>query len=259
MTNHKDGESGGRWSPDGKTIAFITKRDLEERQIHFLNNSGGEAIQFTDHEEGVKSFQWSPDGSKIYFTAEDPKTKNEKKKDKIKDDAFLFEKNWKYSHLWVIDVETKEETRLTEGNFTVRSFNISRDGSRIVFSKAPTPLFDDVLNAEIAVLDLKNKKIKEMTKNTVYEFNLRLSPDNKKILFVADADEKLQDHYYQSDLFILPADGGQPKRILGDFIPEVYDAERSADGNTIYFNANMGVHVEIFSVSVETNEIKQLK
>ena len=49
MTNGKDGEGGGIWSPDGKYISFITKRENEEAQIHLLYSSGGEAIKLTKH------------------------------------------------------------------------------------------------------------------------------------------------------------------------------------------------------------------
>lgn len=257
MTNGKDGESGGNWSADGRTIAFITKRN-EEEQIYFLNNSGGEAIEFTKHEGGVNFFEWSPDGKKIYFVATDPKSKEEKKKEKEKDDAFLFEQDWKHRHLWVIDVESKEEKRLTEGDFTVRSFKLSRDGTKLVYSGTPTPLYDDVLNAEIYLMDLSDSSRIRVTENTVYETSIELSPDNRHILFVADADEKLQDHYYQSSLFIIPAEGGTPKLILPDFKPEFYGATWSADGKQIFFVANMGVRTEIFSVTVKNKKVRQL-
>jgi len=258
MTNGKDGESGGVWSPDGQTIAFTTRRGEKESQIFFLNNGGGEAIQFTEHEGGVSSFEWSRDGKKIYFVATDPKTKEEKKKDKVKDDAYLFEQNWQHRHLWVIDVDTKEEKRITDGAFTVRSFALSRDGTNVVYSRTPTPLYDDVLNGEIYVMDLADGSDKRITENKVYESNVALSPDNRQILFVADANANLDDHYYQSALFLVPAAGGKPELVLPDFKPEMNGATWSSDGKAIYFTANMGVHVEIFSLTVKNKKVKQL-
>lgn len=257
MTNGKDGESGGTWSPDGKTIAFVTKRG-EKPQIHFLNNSGGEAIEFSDHETGVGQFEWAPDGKTIYFLANDAKSKEEKKRDKIKDDAFLFERNWKHRHLWSIDVDSKEEKRLTDGDFTIRDFSISRDGKSIVSVRTPTPLYDDVLNAEIFLMDLSSGDMQQITSNKVYETNASLSPDETQILFVADANEAMDDHYFQSALFTVPASGGTPKYLLPDFTPEIYQAVWSKNGKEIYFTANMGVHVEIFSVQLKNGKVKQL-
>jgi len=157
MTNGKDGEGGGTWSPDGKYISFVTKRESEEAQIHLLYSSGGEAIELTDHKTGIKSHRWSPDSQKIYFLAGDPLTDEEEKKKKDKDDAFIFEHNYKPTHLWVFNMKTKEEKRLTEGNLTIRGFSVSRDGTKILFTAAPTPLYDDILNSEIWIMDLKDR------------------------------------------------------------------------------------------------------
>lgn len=256
MTNGKDGESGGIWSPDGKFLSFITKRN-KESQIFLLNNSGGEAIEFTHHKGGVTSYAWSPCGKKIYFTATDPLDKEEEQRKKAKDDAFSFENNYKHRHLWVIDIESKKERRLTEGDFTVRAFNISRDGTSAVYTVAPTPLYDDALNAEIWYMDLNTASNKQITENKMAESGISLSPDNTQILFAADANEE-HEFYCQSTLFVVPVSGGNPKLLIPDFNYEIYGAVWSADGTKIYFVANMGVHVEIFSLDIKSKKVKQL-
>ena len=156
MTNGKDGEGSGTWSPDGKYISFTAKRESEEAQINLLYSSGGEAIQLTKHKTRVKSHRWAPGGQKLYFLAEDPLTEEEEKKKKAKDDAYIFEHNHKPTHLWVFNMKTKEEKRLTDDDFTIRRFSISRDGTKILFTAAPTPLYDDTLNSEIWIMDLKD-------------------------------------------------------------------------------------------------------
>jgi dipeptidyl aminopeptidase/acylaminoacyl peptidase len=256
MTNGKEGERSGSWSPDGRTIAFTAKRN-EETQIYLLNNTGGEAIECTDHKGGINSFQWSPDSKKIYFTAEDPLTKKEEKKKKKKDDAFNFEHNYQHGHLWVVDVDSKEETRLTEGDFTVRSFNLSRDGTKVVYLAAPTPLYDDVLKAEIWLMNLADSATQQITENGISESNIVLSPNNKTILFISDANEKFEG-YHQSTIFMVPAEGVTPELVLPDFNYEILNAVWSGDGKSIYFTANMGVHAELFSMSVKNRQVKQL-
>ncbi|MBS3820103.1 S9 family peptidase [bacterium] len=256
MTHSEEGEGGGYWSPDGRYIAFISKRD-EKPQIHLLRNSGGEAFPLTQSEGGVNDMEWAPDSQTIFYTATNPLTEEEKRKKKEKDDAIIFEHDYKHSHLWRIDVESKEAKRITSGDFTVQSFNLSRDGSKIVYSKAPTPLYDDVLNAEIYIRDVNDKEGTRITNNHIYETSIELSPDNQKILFVADANQDFE-NYYQSTLFLVPAQGGTPELILPNFQYEIYSATWSADGSHIYFTANMGVHSEIFSLELETKEVNQL-
>jgi len=50
LTHGTENETGPRWSPDGRTVAFIAKRgDNEFAQIYLLAVDGGEARQLTTH------------------------------------------------------------------------------------------------------------------------------------------------------------------------------------------------------------------
>jgi dipeptidyl aminopeptidase/acylaminoacyl peptidase len=69
LTASKQSESGVDWSPDGRRIAFSTRRgDDEADQIYVLNMDGpGEAVRITDIATGAATPRWSPDGSRIAF------------------------------------------------------------------------------------------------------------------------------------------------------------------------------------------------
>src|SRR3954453_13948926 len=58
-----------RWSPDGKTIAFVSSRG-GSAQIWLLPVDGGEARQLTKLPIDVSGPIWSPRGDRIAFTAE---------------------------------------------------------------------------------------------------------------------------------------------------------------------------------------------
>ena len=74
----------GRFSPDGRTVAFISDRRLQvedepdapkdpkERedgnQVHLLSLDGGEARRLTDLPRGVGGFAWAPDGRQLLVT-----------------------------------------------------------------------------------------------------------------------------------------------------------------------------------------------
>jgi dipeptidyl aminopeptidase/acylaminoacyl peptidase len=107
-------------------------------------------------------------------------------------------------------------------------------------------------------MDLKDGSKLQITKNGIYETDISLSPDNSQILFVADSDPDLKDYYYQPNFFRVPAKGGTPQAPLPDFMYEVYDTHWSADGKSIYFTANMGVHSEIFSLRLKGLKLKQI-
>lgn len=70
LTSGKGTESGYKWSPDNRSIAFSAKRgDDEVAQIYILNIAdGGEAQRLTSISTGAGSPLWSADGKWILFT-----------------------------------------------------------------------------------------------------------------------------------------------------------------------------------------------
>ncbi|MBK9732348.1 MAG: S9 family peptidase [Chitinophagaceae bacterium] len=71
LTAGKAAESGYTWSPDGKFIAFVAKRDGDEvSQIYTMNiKEGGEGQRFTNLSTGASAPRWSPDGKMILFNS----------------------------------------------------------------------------------------------------------------------------------------------------------------------------------------------
>src|SRR6185503_7019249 len=62
-------DTGPRWSPDGKWIAFIRPNDKDTPQVHLLPMRGGEARALTELPKGAGGPVWSPDGKTIAFSS----------------------------------------------------------------------------------------------------------------------------------------------------------------------------------------------
>jgi dipeptidyl aminopeptidase/acylaminoacyl peptidase len=58
-----------RWSPDGRSLYFISTRMDKKRQVFRLAVNGGEAEQVTTVPTGVEAYVLSPDGKTIAITA----------------------------------------------------------------------------------------------------------------------------------------------------------------------------------------------
>jgi dipeptidyl aminopeptidase/acylaminoacyl peptidase len=259
LTNGADGENAPRWSPDGKMIAFTAKRgEAESAQIYLLADDGGEARQLTTHASAVSEPRWSADGATIYFTAPEPKTAEDKEREKAKDDVYAFDENYKQVHLWKAFVGTKGEARITTGDFSVTSYELSDDGRKIVLHRAPTPLLGSSPEGEVWVMNADGSGAVQVTKNAVPETGARISPDNTRVLFVSGSNARFES-YYNGRLFVAPASGGAARVVIGD--SEAYDVDRAAwskDGTSIYFLANLGVHEELFVVPAAGGKPRQI-
>jgi dipeptidyl aminopeptidase/acylaminoacyl peptidase len=249
MTNGAEGENAPRWAPDGKTIAFVAKRQGDEvAQIYVLPTAGGEAARLTSHETAVSNIVWSPDSTALFFLAAEPKTAKEKARDKVKDDVYAFDEDQKSQHIWKVTVATKAEQRVTNGDYSVGSFRLSRDGTRIVHQRAPSALLGDSDRSEIWVMRSDGSEAVQITKNEVSENGAELSPDNRQVLFVANANASFE-RYYNGKLFVAPASGGATRQLLAPDAPEdVGSATWSKDGRSVYFAGQLGVRSQIYTV-----------
>lgn len=258
LTNGEKGEKNPIWSPDSEKIAFVARRsEFKTNQIYVINSSGGEANLLSNHETSVSSIRWSKGGKYIYFLASDPKSKIEKEKKKLKDDVYEFDNNYKQKHLWKISISDQIETKLTDGNFSINSYEFSKDGEYISIRKSNSPLREDADHSEIWIMNKSGGDLARITKNNVPESNPQISPDNNTILFLADANEKFE-YYYEKNLFISNIDEISIKMLLPDFHHEILDSKWSTSGKFIFIHANLGVHTQLFKYDLSTNQLEQL-
>ncbi len=253
LTNGENGESSPKWSPDGTWIAFIAKRPpAEENQIHLIRNAGGEAYALTKHKTAVRQIEWA-DSKTLYFLANDRKTADEEKRDKLKDDVYAYDENFKQSHLWRIHIGDSAATRITEGNYSVNEYVLSREGGRIIVKRSISPLFNDSDKNELWVMDKDGKGALQVTTNQIDEGSPRFSPDGRSIMYVARANAD-SEGYYNGKLFTISASGGKPVLVSKDFPFAVDEAEWSGDGKSIYLVCNMGVEEQLYNLSPVTGK-----
>ncbi len=241
-----------RWSPDGKTLLFV-----RDGQISLLPADGGEPRTLLKHATGPSAPSWSPDGASIYFLASDPPTAEERERDRIRDDVYVVDENFKHRQLWKIIVSTGAESQVTTGDLTVTEYKLSADGRRIAMMRWPSPSPLDAVRGEVWVMDASGENSRAVTNNTAQEYLIDLSPDGSQILFLADTNERL-DPYYPTMLFTVPATGGTPRAVLSDFKYAFDQAAWTPDGQSIIATVNMGVHTEFFRINVAARRAQQM-
>jgi len=252
-----EGESAPRWAPDGTAFAFVARRaGSEVSQIHLVANDGGEARALTHHPTAVSNPQWAPDGSGLFFLAPDPRPAQEKARVDAKDDAFALDEDFEQVHLWRIALGAAA-ARVTEGDFSIRQYSLSRDGRRIAALRGPSPMFGDAEMSEVVVMDADGRHAVQITTNRVDEWFPSLSPDGSQVMFVSLANERFEP-YYSGRAFVAAARGGAPRLLAPGFPYAVERAMWTRDGRGVLLAANLGVHNEVFLLEVASGKYRQV-
>jgi len=265
LTNGEKGESSPQWSPDGKKISFLASRD-EDNQIWTIPIDGGEAEKLTSEDNGVSAYDWAPNGERIAFvtrdTPEDKKDREKRKKDKF--DAIVVEDDLIYSHLWVIDTDSKETKRLTKGVFTPTSPEWSPDSKWIAYATSQNAWqassYKDISedrNTDIYIVSAEGGTPKPLVTSPAAESSPKWSPDGNQIAFVATEDPK--SWAAKRDVLVIPARGGTASILTKDFFESAGGGLTWArDGKILYFSTGIGVHNHIFQVPAAGGEVIQV-
>ncbi len=136
-----------RWSPDGRTLAFVSDRaapatDAKKRpkNIFVVSLDGGEARQLTAFDDDCADLAWSPDGSRIAFTLKEPKPKDAPDDGGIRvydrmryktDEGYLLD--GRRRHVWTVDVSGGGARKLTDGDWDDAQPSWSPDGTMLAF------------------------------------------------------------------------------------------------------------------------------
>ncbi len=184
LTNAAKSSQQPAWAPDNQTMAFISDR-TGTRQIYRIDITGGEAERLTNVEEGVTNFAWAPDGRSLAFTAMDPPADDMKAREKRWGDVKLEDEDQRYTHLHVIEVDTKTVRRLTSGSFVVGSFDWSPDSARLAFDHRVTSDAGDSGSADISIVNVATGERTAVVTQEGPDSNPRWSPDGTRLAFVS--------------------------------------------------------------------------
>jgi dipeptidyl aminopeptidase/acylaminoacyl peptidase len=244
------------WSPDGKMLAFLSDREKDgERQVWMMPSDGGEAWAVTSHKGGITAFHFSPDGKQLALLATDQPSKDEEERKKVKDDTILIDRDLKMAHLWLFNIEKKEEKRITEGDFTVSDPQWSPDSSRISYTTRPTPKADDGGLSDVWVMNIASGEKKKIEDTPASSDNARWSPDGKWLAYTGSTDPSGVSTSY---VYVIPSTGGTPKQLTAKFDLNAGTPVWSRDGKTLYFNANVLESNEVFSADAATGTVTQV-
>ena len=261
LTTNKESESSPRWSPDGKSLAFLSSRDDDNdaSQVWLLPRTGGEAEKITSEKGGVDDFDWSPDSKKLVLVVTDPDPNtdpdadggkgSEKKKTKkpIVIDRYQFKSDGSgylgklRNHLSIFDVATHKSEVLTTGPHDEELPAWSPDGKTIAFVSKRQDEADRTDNYDIWAIEPRQGAAPRAITTSELSDNdpgwgsrLAWSPDSKWIAYVQGGPDKLI-YYGLHRLAVVAASGGAPKLLAADLDLNVQSPQYTPDGSAILF------------------------
>ena len=258
------GEAGGssfQFSPDGKYFTF--KRTVEKfSQIFLMRTAGGEAVQLTEHKNSIGTYKWSLDSSIIYFTATEPRSKEDEKKHTDGYDIIFVDEgpngqgegSWR--NLWMFELKTKKETKITDEKFLLGSFDVSPDGKKVIFTAQYSNRRNDQYKSEIYVLNLGEKEKIRLTNNNSPEGGLMWAPDNKTFVFTAADDTEWLNR--NSKIYIMDPNTKKYRLVSAKFEGSPRVITWTDDSRFLLINGQQKSNSNLYKMDIETGEYKHI-
>jgi dipeptidyl aminopeptidase/acylaminoacyl peptidase len=267
-------EGRGRWSPDGKSVAFISTRS-GRMQLYVVTLAGdgvaGTPKQITNLSSDVDGIVWAPDGRSIAFIAEvypdcrdeacnaarDKAVEEQPSKARIYDR--LLYRHWtswstgKRTHLFIVPVNGGAARDLLPGaDYDVpppqregpHPIAFSPDSKSICFTAVTDAVEATSTNGDLFEIDAAGGTPRKLTTNPGFDGAPAYSPDGKSIAYRSQARAG-----YEADkwrLMVMDRAAGRSTSLTDGFDRSVEDLRWSTDGASIYFNAEDRGEMPVF-------------
>ena len=256
-----DGGGNFQFSPDGSRLAFTRSVD-DESQLFLLPTTGGEAVQLSEHETSIGSYAWSEDGSKIIFVATEPRTDEEEEAREAGYDAIFVDEgpngqqsgNW--NNLWLIEVESGAERRLTDTDHRIGSFSVAPNGDRILFTSRIENRRNQQNLSEIQLLEVEAGTIRQLTDNSAPEGRLSWAPDGRSFAYTARTDGEWE--LLLDKIWVMDPDGGDRRIVSGAFDGNIGNFVWAPDASAILFSGLHGTNNNLYRINLGSDSVEQI-
>jgi dipeptidyl aminopeptidase/acylaminoacyl peptidase len=274
-----------RWSPDGKSIAFVSTRSGKS-QVWTIRINGGEAEPLTSISTETDGVTWSRRGDWLLFTSQvypecsdddcNRKRLEEAAQSKVKArliNELLF-RHWnswrdgKYTHLFAVSEQGGKPRDLTPGAYDAPTFfldapngyDISPDGTEVCYTSnraVPSSAVAWTTNNDLYVVPVEGGEARNITQdNPGSDASPQYSPNGRYIAYTSQAHNG-----YESDLFRLRVYDRQTrsvKDLTTGFDQWVGSFAWAPDSDTIYFTAPERGRQPVFRTSVSKPRVEKV-
>jgi dipeptidyl aminopeptidase/acylaminoacyl peptidase len=285
LAPHARSDTRGRWSPDGRRIAFVSSREGGS-QVWLVDPSGGEPRKATSLPTEAGGVLWAgptallvtsdvyvecdaADG--VYDAACNQKrleTTGKPSSARVYDE--LLYRHWdtwedsRRTHLLVVPVDGGPIRDLTPGARDVPPFSlggpddyaVSPDGREVAFVRKDDPVEATSTNGELFVVPVAGGPPRRVSGQPGYDGGPRYSPDGSRIAFRAQVRAG-----YESDrwrLMVYDRASAAVRNLTEPLDRHVESLAWSPDSRTLFFAASEAGRQPVFAVAAEGGAVRRL-
>ncbi len=274
--HHRD--NGPVWSPDGKTIAYLSNRDGGPHQVFLYDVAADSSRKVSNLAGGAGTVKWIPNGAGLLVTSDvypdcgvDPACIKDKSAvegsapTKAHVMTSLLYRHWNAwqeptrSHILFVPLDGSAPRDLTPGAsdappFSVGGgdeFDVSPDGKEMVFARETEQHPEVSTNSDLFVVSLAGGDAKRITTRRGADTSPKYSPDGRWIAYRSQARAG-----YESDLWELwlyDRTNGSSRRIAPGFDEWVESITWAPDSRSILFTSPSKSRSVIYEVGVNND------
>jgi dipeptidyl aminopeptidase/acylaminoacyl peptidase len=214
-----------RWSPDGRYLAFVSKRGDDESQVFLAPLDGGEARSLTKAKFGAGQPAWSPDGKRIAYVARTGNFKPPKERKGAEKNTPRVIHDLRYRldgvgyfdarrfHVFTIDVESGNEEQVTDGDWNDEQPAWSPDGKSIAFiSDRERDRHNRQYRADVWLVPAQGGRARRLTRGRGNASQAAFSPDGRSVAFIGHEHGEAGGAK-NSHAFVVSTGGGAPRSL----------------------------------------------